>query len=71
MSQLIQIKDQIWGGFSQMNSQWNYTTHFWNDDVRYRFERDFIQKFPPLIQAYMKQVEQLDRAIEQAKKDVK
>ena len=71
MSQLRNGREQIIDEWKRLKQQWEATSSQWGDAARYRFEREFWQAYEPIINAYIKQLDNLDNIIDQAKQEVR
>ncbi len=71
MSQLIRAREQILGEWQRLKQQWQATSSQWGDAARFRFEREFWQEYEPTINAYIKQLDNLNSIIDKARQEVK
>ena len=71
MSQLIQVREQLLREWQRLKHQWDLTSSQWRDEVRYRFEKEFWQEYEPTINSYIKELDNLNRIIDQARHEVK
>ena len=70
MSQLIRAREQILVEWQRLKQQWEYTSSQWGDAARSRFEREFWQEYEPTINSYIKQLDNLNSVIDQARQEV-
>ena len=70
MSQLIRAREQILGEWQRLKQQWDITSSQWGDAARFRFEQEFWQEYEPTINAYIKQLDNLNSIIDQARQEV-
>jgi len=71
MSQLIRAREKILGDWQSLKKQWEETSSQWGDAARYRFEREFWQEYEPTINSYIKQLDNLNSLIDQARREVR
>ena len=71
MSKLRTNQERINSEWSKLQAQWQKTSVMWNDSEKIRFEKEFWLEYEPIIRATLKQLERLDKVIDQAKREVK
>ncbi len=71
MSNLGNSRDQLSSEWLSLQRQWQTTAAQWNDAVRHRFEREFIQEYEPVVLTTLKELDKLTQVIAQAQREVK
>jgi len=71
MSQLVQVREILLDEWKRLKYQWEVTSSHWNDAGRNRFEREYWQEYEPTINAYIKDLDNLNQIIDQARCEVK
>lgn len=71
MSDLISARARLENEWHLLKDQWQATSAQWNDVVRHRFERDFMQEYEPVIRSALKGMDRLAAVIAQAQREVK
>lgn len=66
-----QAQDQLIGEWKRLSQQWQATSEKWNDLVRHRFEREFMQAYEPEVFAVLAQLQQLERVIARAREEIR
>lgn len=71
MSNLSNARARLENEWTLLRRHWEMTAALWNDPVRYRFEREFWQDYEPALHAALKEMDELARVIDQARREVK
>lgn len=71
MSSLSNTREKLQSELAHLTRQWQTTASLWNDSVRHRFERDFMQEYERIIHPALNQMDRLAAVIAQARREVK
>jgi uncharacterized protein YukE len=63
--------ESILSAWKALARQWETTSNLWNDKVRQRFQKNYMEEYEPLISAALNGLGQLDQVIAQARQNVK
>lgn len=54
-----------------LKRQWETTSSLWNDAVKHRFQKTYMDEYEPVVSSVLKELDNLQEIIAQARRHVK
>ncbi len=70
MASLETVSESIQQAWALLLHQWQTTASLWRDAAQLRFQKSYMEEYEPTISAALRELEQLDRVIAQARRSV-
>ena len=66
-----QAQEHLRQEWLRLAAQWRFADSQWQDLLRHRFEREYMQLYEPTVSSTLNAMQKLDKLIEQAKRELR